>query len=145
MSIRFDNRYDQYAYSFGARDLSPELQTMPVLEDGIWVTLDENGALAKGDPAKKCFILQTSSKPHRDWANGFIVKKGSCLIGCSIVDTDMFDLEQSYDVMAPLYVDKATGKLTSVKPTVDGGEPVVQAYVMKKPDDRNFMQILITA
>ncbi len=142
--IKFEGRFDEYAYRIATRKLS---STVTELTEGQWITLDSNGEVVISDGSKKSFMVISSKREGRDniTGNG---GRATYLMGHFEVTTDQFDGAGSYDYMTPLVVD-ANGLLTpattmtanTTTGAIKGNTPdQIVAYALGAPVD-GFLRI----
>lgn len=130
--IKFENRYDEYAYRLANFDLDP---TVAILEEGQWVTI-KSGKLVVSDGTQKSFIAMGSKRDGRDQVGGVPVKKIAVLHGKFVLSTDQFDAAGTYGDMTALKVG-AQGKLTPVT----AGTDRIEAYSVGAPVE-GFLRII---
>lgn len=145
--IKFENRFNQYAYPVATRDAAAAIVSgSAVLDDGTWVTIDSDGKMAVSDGTKKSFMSLTSNRKGRDNVGNTPVSKVAYLMGVYEVtvantgDTDtVFDSAKTYAAMTPLCVDG--GKL---RPWISGTDTTlaVQAYSAGAVVDGNLRVIV---
>lgn len=129
--IKFENRFDEYAYRLAMFEVDPSVTE---IEEGQFVTL-KNGKLVISDGTKKSFIAIGSMRKGRDQIGGVPVKKIAVLYGNYVLSTDQFDPSGTYSDMTPLTVGNG-GKL---KPAA--GNDKVVAYSVAAPVD-GFLRII---
>ena len=125
--IKFENRFDEYAYRIAYREIDPSLTSV---EEGTWVTINADGKLIAADGTKKAFILIGSRRTGRDTVSGVPVKKLSYLHGVFELSTDKFDVAKTYTEMTPLVVEDGI-----VRPFVDASDKsyLIEAYALGAP------------
>lgn len=125
--IKFENRYDEYAYRVATLELDPSVSSV---EEGQWVTISD-GKIVISDGTKKSFMVIGSKRVGRDQVSGVPVKQVAFLHGPFIVATDKFDAAQTYNDMTPLKVTTG-GILTPWVSGTDSPDKIV-AYAMGAP------------
>lgn len=133
--IKFENRFDGYAYREATKVLSAAIIASG-FEEGQWITLDSEGKIIVSDGSKKSFIVTTSKREGRDLVSTNPVQKGTFLFGAYEItvknnpdaeaDT-CFDSAGVYAVMDALKVTDG-GILTPWESGVDAVNEIV-AYV----------------
>lgn len=131
--IKFENRFDDYAYRVASVELD---DSVTELNEGQFVTF-KGGKVAKASADSiKAFIAMGSVRKGRDQVSGRIVRKVSVLVGPWILSVDTFDAGKSYsNDMTALTVNES-GNLTPVT----GSEKVV-AYAIGAPQN-GFLRIV---
>ncbi len=132
--IRFENRFDEYAYRVATRELDPSVDT---LIEGQWVTI-KNGKIVISDGTQKSFMVTTSRRPGRD--NISMSNKATYLHGNYEVTTDQFDTTAVYGDMTPLKVNE-DGILTVWNADEDSVHQI-EAYAVQPPVD-GFIRIIV--
>ena len=110
--INFENRFDEYAYRVAYRMLD---DSVTELEEGKWITVNDEGKIVISDGTKKSFLCLTSKRAGRDQLSGKSVRKVSYLLGVTEVTVTNFDPAGTYGAMTPLCVN-ASGDLTPYDP-----------------------------
>lgn len=137
--IRFEGRYDEYAYRVSTRRASAAIKAAAEFNDGQWVTLNNDGEVVVSDGTSKSFIATSSKRDGRDniTTTGMI----AYLMGTYELSTDQFDTTEDYTAaMTPLKVD-GDGKLTPWDDQADGAEQI-EAYSISAPVD-GFLRIAV--
>ena len=127
--IKFENRFDEYAYRVAYRELD---NSVTELEEGKWITINDQGKVVISDGTQKSFLCKTSLRAGRDQISGKSVRKASYYLGVFEVTVTNFDPAETYGAMTPLCVN-ADGDLT---PYVEGesGQPwLIAAYSLGAP------------
>lgn len=122
--IKFENRFDEYAYRVATLELDPSVQT---LEEGQFVTVKDGKLILANKTDKKAFIATGSHRVGRDQIAGKAVKKVAFLVGASILTITNFNAGETYGDMTPLTVDK--GVVTPKKAETD----LIVGYSLAKP------------
>lgn len=121
--IRFDSRYDAYAYRVGWFDLDDSVES---IEEGTYVKLNEDKKIVPaevGDPV--AWLAIGSKRKGRNQIAGKCVKKIAFLHGAYCVHTDQ--VEGTVAPMEPLKI-AAGGKLQ--KATLPADAPYVIAWCL---------------
>ncbi|MCX8074089.1 MAG: hypothetical protein N2749_00685 [Clostridia bacterium] len=129
--IKFENRFDEYAYRLAMFEVDPSVDS---IEEGQFVTL-KNGKIVLSDGTKKSFIAMGSMRNGRDQVGGVPVKKIAILHGNYVLSTDQFDPIGTYGDLTPLTV----GPDAKLKPA--GASDKVVAYSVTAPVD-GFLRII---
>lgn len=103
--IKFENRFDEYAYRVATLELDPSVET---LEEGQFVTVKNDKLVLANKTDKKAFIATGSHRVGRDQIAGKPVKKVAFLVGASILTITNFDARGVYGDMVPLTVENGT-------------------------------------
>lgn len=133
--IKFENRFDSYAYREATKVLSSAIIASG-FEEGQWVTLGTDGKIALSDGTKKSFMITTSKRDGRDNTSTNTVQKGTFLFGAYEVTVQnnpdaesdtAFASGETYAVMDALKV--TTGGILT--PWISGTDAVnkIVAYV----------------
>ena len=134
--IKFENRYDSYAYRMASGDVD---SSVTALEEGQWVTYNSSGKLVISDGTKRSFICTASKRDGRDLISGTPVKKAAFLHGVFCLSVSNFDATKTYTEMCPLKV-TTDGILTLWVSGTDSAELIV-ANAVGAPTD-GFLRIL---
>lgn len=150
--IKFENRFDAYAYREATKVLSSGLIATN-FEEGQWITLDVDGKIEISDGSKKSFILTTSKRTGRDLVSTNAVQKGTFLLGAyeitvqnnpdSVNDT-VFDSGATFAVMAPLKVTTG-GILTTWDVLTDTVDKIVAYVAAPAVAGSGLLRIIVTA
>lgn len=124
--IKFENRFDEYAYRVAQFPLDDSITS---IEEGTWVTITGGKVVPATVATKKAFIAIGSKRAGRDQISGKITKKISFLSGHFILSVDKFDAAKTYGDLTPLKID-ANSVLT---PTVTDDGALVVAYSVGAP------------
>lgn len=115
--IKFNSRYDAYAYRIGWFDLADGV----TVEEGQWVKLNENNEIVIAEADGKGFLAIGSKRPGRDQVSGKALNQITFLHGAFSLWTDQ--VEGSPAPMKPLKI-AAGGKLTEATLPTDAGKVV---------------------
>lgn len=130
--IKFNSRYDAYAYRIGWFELD---STTTNLEEGQWVKLNESNKVVLAGDGDKGFLAIGSKRKGRDQVAGKAVNQVSFLHGAFGLWTDQVD--GSVEPMSPLKI-AAGGKLAKATLPTDAGKVVAWALQQKE----GFTQIV---
>lgn len=122
--IKFNSRYDAYAYRIGWFDLAEGV----TVEEGQWVKLNEDNKVAIADADDKGFFAIGSNRIGRNQVAGKAVNQIAFLHGAFSVWTNQ--VEGSPEPMSPLKIGSA-GKLTKATLPADAGKVVAWALQQK--------------
>lgn len=122
--IRFENRYDEYAYRVASLPLAAGV----VVEEGQWVTVKNGELVLATTEDKKAFLAIGSNRKGRDQVAGKFLRNISFLVGDFMLTVNNFDTTKSYSDMTPLKV--VNGNLAPVE--TPASETVV-AYALGAP------------
>ena len=150
--IKFENRFDAYAYREATKVLSSGIIASG-FEEGQWITLDADGQIVLSDGSKKSFIVTTSKREGRDLVSTNAVQKGTFLLGAyeitvqnnpnSATDT-AFDSTATYAVMGPLKVTTG-GILTSWVSGTDTVDKIAAYVAAPAVAGSGLLRIIVTA
>ena len=150
--IKFENRFDAYAYREATKVLSSGIIASG-FEEGQWITLDADGQIVLSDGGKKSFIVTTSKREGRDLVSTNAVQKGTFLLGAyeitvqnnpnSATDT-AFDSTATYAVMDPLKVTTG-GILTSWVSGTDTVDQIAAYVAAPAVAGSGLLRIIVTA
>ena len=150
--IKFENRFDAYAYREATKVLSSGIIASG-FEEGQWITLDADGQIVLSDGNMKSFIVTTSKREGRDLVSTNAVQKGTFLLGAyeitvqnnpnSATDT-AFDSTATYAVMAPLKVTTG-GILTSWVSGTDTVDKIAAYVAAPAVAGSGLLRIIVTA
>ena len=130
--IRFENRFDEYAYRVASLPLAASAK----VEEGQWVTVKSGELVLANSTDKKAFIAIGSNREGRDQVAGKFMRKISFLVGDFMLTVNNFDTAKSYADMTPLKV--VNGNLAPVES--ESTETVV-AYALGAPVN-GFLRIV---
>lgn len=117
--VKFDSRYDAYAYRVGWFDLDSSVDTV---EEGQFVKLNNKGKIVlAGDGDAHAWLAIGSKRPGRNQVAGKCVNKIAFLHGAYCVSTDQVD--GTVAPMEPLKL-AAGGKLTKATLPADAAKVV---------------------
>ena len=127
--IKFENRFDEYSYRVATRYIDPSVTR---LEEGQWVTLNDQGKVVISDGSSKSFIATGSKREGRDQVGGRAVQKVSYLHGVFELSVDNFDPAGDYasNPITPLKV--VAGGILAPWNAGDGAEKI-EAYAIGQP------------
>jgi hypothetical protein len=125
--IKFENRFDEYAYRIAYREIDSSIST---IEEGTWVTVVD-GKVVVSDGTKRSFLCITSKRSGRDQLSGKAVTKAGYLLGNFELTVTNFDATKTYGDMEPLVVN-ATGQLRPYVAATDKSYLIV-AYALGTP------------
>lgn len=131
MSIKFNSRYDAYAYRIGWYDVEPKT----VVEEGKFVKLNEKGRVVLAGEGEIGFLAIGSNREGRNQVKGKAINKIAFLHGAWSVWSDQ--VEGSVAPMDPLKVG-TDGKLKKAELPTDAGKVV--AYALQQ--NGGFTQIV---
>lgn len=150
--IKFENRFDAYAYREATKVLSSGIIASG-FEEGQWITLDADGQIVLSDGNMKSFIVTTSKREGRDLVSTNAVQKGTFLLGAyeitvqnnpnSATDT-AFDSTATYAVMDPLKVTTG-GILTSWVSGTDTVDKIAAYVAAPAVAGSGLLRIIVTA
>ena len=129
--IKFNSRYDAYAYRIGWFELGDNV----TLEEGQWVKLNEENKVVIAGAGDKGFLAVGSKRKGRDQVAGKAVNQVAFLHGAFSLWTDK--VTGTVDPMSPLKI-AADGKLE--KATLPGDAGTVVAWALQQKD--GFTQIV---
>ena len=129
--IKFNSRYDAYAYRIGWF----ELKNGVTLEEGQWIKLDEDGKVVIAGAGDKGFFAIGSKRPGRDQVAGKAVNQVAFLHGAFSVWTDK--VTGTVEPMSALKIG-ANGILENATLPTDAGNVVAWALQQKE----GFTQIV---
>lgn len=125
--LKFGARYDNYAY----RVTLPIDESVPVFEEGSWVTIKSGKITLADDTAKKAWLLTGSKRIGRNQVAGKPLHKLAFLHGSFYgLQTNKFDAAQTYSDDITELTLTANGIVT---PATDGKK--VFAYAIGKPEN----------
>lgn len=130
--IKFNSRYDAYAYRIGWFELKDGV----TLEEGQWVKLDTDNKVVIAETGDKGFLAIGSRRDGRDQVSGKAVKQVAFLHGAFALWTDKVE-GSSVAPMTPLKITTG-GKLTTATLPADTGKVVAWALQQKE----GFTQIV---
>lgn len=122
--IKFNSRYDAYAYRIGWFELGEGV----TVEEGQWVKLDSNNKVAIADADGKGFFAIGSNRVGRNQVAGKAVNQIAFLHGAFSVWTNQ--VEGSPEPMSALKIGNK-GKLTKATLPADAGKVVAWALQQK--------------
>ena len=122
--IRFENRYDEYAYRVASLPLAAGV----TVEEGQWVTVKKGELVLATTEDKKAFLAIGSNRKGRDQVAGKFLRNISFLVGDFMLTVNNFDAMKTYGDMTPLKV--VNGNLAPVE--TPASETVV-AYALGAP------------
>lgn len=130
--IRFENRFDEYAYRVASLPLAASAK----VEEGQWVTVKKGELVLANSTDKKAFIAIGSNREGRDQVAGKFMRKISFLVGDFMLTVNNFDTAKTYGDMTPLKV--VNGNLAPVE---TAGTDIVVAYALGTPVN-GFLRIV---
>jgi hypothetical protein len=135
--VRYENRYDEYAYRIAYRELDPSVES---IEEGKWITLNSDGKIVSSDGSKKSFLLIGSKRTGRDQISGKAVQKLAYLFGHFEISVSNYDATKTFGAMTPLVVD-ANGDL---RPYVEATDKtyLICAYSLAAPSTDGYIRII---
>jgi hypothetical protein len=140
--IKFEDRYDDYAYRVGQDTLADTVTGD--LEEGQWVTYDTSGNLVISDGSLKSFLAIGSKRDGRNQVGGVPVKKISYLFGAYGLWTDQVNAEGTYTAaVTPLKV--TTGGILTPWASATDAANLIAAYAIGGLTDDGFLRIVVTA
>ena len=96
--IRFENRFDEYAYRVATLPLGDNVK----VEGGRWITIKGGKIVIANKTDAKAFMAIGSNREGRDQVAGKFIKNISFLVGDFMVTVDTFDKTKTYGDMTPL-------------------------------------------
>jgi hypothetical protein len=136
--IKFENRFDEYAYRVAYRELDSSVTS---IEEGKWVTINAAGNLILSTGATKSFLLIGSKRTGRDQLGGKPIQKLSYLYGHFEVSTDKFDGTKTFANMTPLVVDTNGDLRPYVQASDSAIVHLIVAYSLGAPSN-GFLRII---
>ena len=130
--IRFENRFDEYAYRVASLPLAADAR----VEEGQWVTVKNGELVLAKSTDKKAFIAIGSNREGRDQVAGKFMRKISFLVGDFMLTVNNFDTAKTYTDMTPLKV--VDGNLAPVE---SAEAATVVAYALGAPVN-GFLRIV---
>lgn len=130
--IRFENRFDEYAYRVASLPLAANAK----VEEGQWVTVEKDEVVLATDSTKKAFLAIGSNREGRDQVAGKFMRKISFLVGDFMLTVNNFDKAKTYESMTPLKV--VDGDLAPVE---DAATEITAAYALGAPVN-GFLRIV---
>lgn len=130
--IRFENRFDEYAYRVASLPLAADAK----VEEGQWVTIKNGEVVLAKSTDKKAFIAIGSNREGRDQVAGKFMRKISFLVGDFMLTVNNFNASKSYTDMTPLKVVDG-----NVEPVENTGTETVVAYALGAPVN-GFLRIV---